>query len=119
MKREIISISDNGMVTVAGEIRMTIYEIAELFGVYCQSTKRIVRSIEKSGIADGDYSMTCTVEGLKVCPEYYGLDMVVAVAFRVQTANAKIFRAWMLRRAVASTGNTPIFLQMNNLQSLN
>ena len=119
MKREIISINDNGSVTVPSEVRMTINEIASLFGVYYQSAKRIIRAIEKSGVADSDYSMTCTVEGLKVYPEYYGLDMVVAVAFRVQMVNAKIFRAWVLRRAVSSKGNTTIFLQINKLQSLN
>lgn len=119
MKREIISISDNGVVSVPSEVRMTIYEIAELFGVYYQSTKRHIRAIEKSGVADGDYSMTSTVEGLTVCPDYYGLDMVIGVAFRVQTAQAKIFRQWIVKKATTNTASPVIVLKVSDLRILN
>ncbi|WP_165021127.1 virulence RhuM family protein [Dysgonomonas sp. ZJ279] len=119
MKREIISINDNGSVTVPSEVRMTINEIASLFGVYYQSAKRIIRAIEKSGVADGDYSMTCTVDGLTVYPDYYGLDMVVAVSFRVQTAQAKIFRKWIVKNATTNTTSPVIVLKVSDLQILN
>ena len=97
MKRTIITISDNGAVTVPSNTRMTISEIAELLGSYYQTTKRTIRAIEKLGIANGDYSMCCTVDGQKVYPEYYGLEMIIAVAFRVQSHMAEIFRKWLLR----------------------
>lgn len=102
MKREIITITDNGIVTVPGEAKMTISEIADLFGIYYQTAKRHIRSVEKSGVADGDYSMCCTAEGQKVYPEYYGSDMVIAVAFQVQSARTELFRRWVVRRIIAS-----------------
>ncbi|WP_329903097.1 hypothetical protein [Porphyromonas pogonae] len=84
MKRAKITITDNGKVTVASEARMNIAEIADLFGIYYQTAKRMIRAIEKSGAADGDYSISCTCEGSKVYPEYYGLEMIIALSFRVQ-----------------------------------
>jgi hypothetical protein len=120
MKRElkigdsqIITIADNGIVTVPCEARMNISEIADLFGIFYQTAKRCVRDIEKSGIANGDYSMCSTVEGLKVFPDYYGLDMITAIAFRVQSAKADIFRRWIVRRIteVGSLRTTLLLLQ--------
>ena len=109
MKRElkigdsqIITIADNGTVNVPCKVRMNISEIADLFGIFYQTVKRSVRDIEKSGIAKGDYSMDNTVEGLKVCPDYYGLDMITAIAFRVQSAKADIFRKWVIHKTTKS-----------------
>lgn len=92
MKNRRITISDNGTIIVPSEVRMNISEIADLFDIYDQSVKRHIRAIEKSGVADGDFSMCCIVEGTKIYPDYYGLEMVVAVAFRVQSAKTYIFR---------------------------
>lgn len=108
MKDRIITIADNGNVTVPSETKMSISEIAELFGIYYQTAKRLIFSIEKqrstersvvkSNIADRDYSMGCIVSGNHIYAEYYGLDMVIAVAFRVQSKQAEIFRRWITRR---------------------
>jgi hypothetical protein len=96
---QIITIADNGTVFVPCEVSMNISEIADLFGIFYQTAKRCVRDIEKSGIANGYSSMCSTVEGLKVCPDYYGLDMITAIAFRVQSAKADIFRKWVIHKA--------------------
>ena len=92
MKRKIITITDSGNVTVPSETKMSILEIADLFGIYYQTAKRHIRAIEKSSIASGDYSSPCTVDGKSIYPDYYGLEMVIALAFRVQSEKAKIFR---------------------------
>jgi hypothetical protein len=108
-ERNTITISDSGIVSVPAsvEIRMTIGEIAGLFGIYYQTIKRHIRAIEKSAVAGGDYSMSCTVEGMQVYPDYYGLEVIIAVAFRVQTKNAEIFRNWLIRKAVSGTTDMP------------
>jgi hypothetical protein len=105
MKREIITISDYGVITVPtnpDRVRMTIIEIAELFGIFYPTAKRHVRAIETAVIADGDYTMTCMVGGMNVRPEYYGLEMITAVAFRVKSWQADKFRRWLMER-VAQT----------------
>ena len=125
MKRElkigdsqIISI-ENGIVSVPDSVRMSIAEIADLFGIYYQTTKKNIRAIEKSGVVAGDYSTGCTVDGQKIYPEYYSLDMVTAVAFRIRSHKAEIFRDWLLRRmATADKVNVvwkiPLFGAMLN-----
>ncbi len=102
MKREIIIITDEGAIIAPqnlNRVRMTIIEIAALLGIYYPTAKRHIRSIEKSGIADGDYSMTCIVDSAGVHPEYYGIDMITAVAFRVGSWQADKFRRWLMERA--------------------
>ncbi len=97
MKRIIITITDEGAIIAPqnpNRARMTIG-----LGLYYQTAKRHIRAIEKSGIADGDYRMTCIADGHGVHPEFYGLEMVVAVAFRVRSWQADTFRRWLLERA--------------------
>ncbi len=108
MKRIIITITDEGAIVAPQNphrVRMTIGEVAALLGIYYQTAKRHTRTIEKSGIADGDYSMTCIADGYGVHPEFYGLEMVVAVAFRVRSWQADTFRKWLMER-VEQPANT-------------
>ncbi|GHV40868.1 hypothetical protein FACS1894179_08110 [Bacteroidia bacterium] len=97
-KRGVITMTDNGMVTIPNNVRMHIGEIAGLFGIYCGTAKKHIRTIEKSGIVEGDYAMGCTTDGRKVYPEYYGLEMIIALAFRVQSVKAHVFRKWIIRK---------------------
>lgn len=96
-----IIISDNSKITVPGETKMSISEIADLFGIYYHTAKKHIRAIEKSGFAGRDYSGSCTCEGSKIYPDYYGLEMVIAVAFCVQSANAEVMRKWVLKKVTA------------------
>ena len=98
-RREIITMTANGIVTVSGHVRMSVSEVADLFGIYYRTAKRHIRAIEKAGIAEGDYTMSCIADELKVYPEYYGLDIVIALAFRIQSKNAEIFREWVCRKS--------------------
>ncbi len=101
-RREIITMTANGIVTVSGHVRMSVSEVADLFGIYYRTAKRHIRAIEKAGIAEGDYTMSCIADGLKVYPEYYGLEMIIALAFRIQSRNAEVFR----QRVLAKVGAT-------------
>jgi hypothetical protein len=105
MNREKITISDDGMMTVPNNpdrVRMTIIEIAELLGIFYPTAKRHIRAIETAGIADGDYTMSCIVGGMNVRPEYYGLEMITAVAFRAKSWQADTFRRWLMERVAQS-----------------
>ena len=61
-KRGVVTMTGNGIVTVPGDARMNIAEIADLFGIYYREAKRSIRTIEKSGIVRGDNSMGCVFE---------------------------------------------------------
>ena len=118
MENRRIILSDNDKVTVPSETKMSIAEIANLFGIYYQTAKRLIRDIEKSSVANGNYSESCTCEGSKIYPDYYGLEMVIAVAFRVQSGEADVIRKWLLRK-IAKVGITEILIMPIQNSSLN
>jgi hypothetical protein len=92
---------------------MGIAEIADLFDIFYQTAKRNIRAIEKSSVASGNYSMSCIVEGQKVYPEYYGLELIISVAFRVQSEKAAAFREFIVRKATADTSSKQILIFNN------
>lgn len=118
MENRIITITNNGEVTIPSETKMSIEEIADLFGIYYQATKKLIRDIEKSGVVHGDYSESCTVEGSKIYPDYYGLEMVIAVAFRVRSVNAEVMQRWLCRRVLRTEIPKIVMLPIQN-SSLN
>ncbi len=99
---------ENGIVHIPNETRMSILEIANLFDIFYQTAKREIRAIEKSGIASGD-TTSCTIEGQIICPDYYGLEMVIALAFRVKTAKAEVMQKWLLRK-ISKAGITEMLI---------
>lgn len=105
---------ENAVIIVPGETKMSISEIADLFGIYYHTAKKHIRAIEKLGVARGDYSLSCTAEGSKIYPDYYGLEMVIAVAFCVQSANAEVFRKWIYRRVVRTEIPKMLMLPIQN-----
>lgn len=113
MDRGIVLIAETETITVPNEVRMTIGEIADLFGIYYQTAKKHIRAIEKSGVAGGDCTMSCTVEGMKIYPDYYGLEMIIAVAFHVQSKKAEIFRDWLIKKTVTSVAEKSILILGN------
>jgi hypothetical protein len=111
MNRTIITITDEGTITVPDnptKIRMTITEIANLLGVFYPTVKRHIRSIKQSGIAGGDYKMACIVGSNGVSPEYYGIEMIVALAFRIKSWQANKLRRWIIERATQVTATIPL-----------
>lgn len=78
MKREIITITENGKVSVPDTVQMRDFEIAELFEVMIPTVRSNIRAIIKTGIATVDLTNGATLVGCNVVPDYHGLDMVVA-----------------------------------------
>lgn len=108
-----ITISDNGTVNAPTKVQMRDVEIAELLGVIVPTVKGKIKQILKDGVCCGDFSTGGIVLGGEVIPEYYGLDMVVAVAFRVQSHEAKVFRRWVLRKmTVAQNPSPPLYIRL-------
>lgn len=105
---------ENAVITVPSKTKMNIAEIADLFGVYYHTAKKHIRAIEKLGVAGGDYSRSCTCEGSKIYPDYYGLEVIIAVAFRVQSANAEALRRWICRRAEKTEIPKTVILPIQN-----
>lgn len=114
MKNTKIKISDNGAVHIPRNVRMNIEEIADLFEIFYQAAKKNIRSIEELSICAGDQLMSGTVEGAKIVSDYYGLDMIIAIAFRVQSVKANIFRQWIIDKSTKEGVTTMPLLATQN-----
>jgi hypothetical protein len=82
---------------------MTQHEIAGLFGVFVSAVGANIRSIFKSEILD-ERRMRRTIKhrnGNETT--LYNLEMITALAFRLTSRNADIFRRWIVEQAVSSS----------------
>lgn len=112
MKREIITISENGIVTIpTTQILMRDFEIAELFGVFSQTVKSAIKSILKSGIVVPDDTHGGVIIGNHIQPEYFGLEMIITIAFRIHSPQAQVFREYVQRQLCrVNPHGTPVVL---------
>ena len=110
--RKLITISDNGIVNVPSSVCMSIYDIAHLFGVMYPTVKGQIKTLLKSGrfeiFGGGE-----VLRNGKIFPDYFGLDMVLAIAFSVNSCKADVFRQYILSRASKSTSQN-LFISLNN-----
>lgn len=96
MKREIITINEDGSVSVPDKVMMQDFEIAGLFGVMIPAVRANLRTILRTGIVTSDFTNGATLVGNNILPDYYGLNMIMALAFRIHSPQAGIFRRWIL-----------------------
>lgn len=116
MKENIITISESGVVSVPDNVQMRDFEIAELFGAMIPAVRSNIRVILKSGIVTANTHSDGTFCGNTFYPDYYGLDMVVALAFRIQSLEAEAFRIWILSKAAKkehSMINQQVFISID------
>lgn len=116
IEQRIITINGNGTVSVPDKVMMQDFEIAGLFGVMIPTIRSNIRSVLKTGIAIGDCTNGATLVGNNILPDYHGLDMVMALSFRIQSPQTELFRRWILTKATEKEQNTKpqIFVAMNN-----
>lgn len=100
-----ITISETGVVTIITPVLMRDFEIAELFAVMIPTIRSNIRAILKNNIVIADCTNGATLVGCNVLPDYHGLDMIVALAFRIQSPQAEVFRRWVLIKVVKKESN--------------
>lgn len=110
-----VIINDNGAVIVPANVLMRDFEIAELFGVMIPTIRSNIRAILKTNIATADCANGATLVGCNVVPDYHGLDMIVALAFRIQSAQAEVFRKWIMRKVMKSDMQ-PIYIGVSEMK---
>lgn len=105
MKKERITIDECGRLTVPtdkngriADIAMTEWEIAELFGVITPIVRAVIKAVYKSGVLrEPDtkrYLLRENGNGIEV----YDLEMIIALAFRIEAFGAAKLREYLLRR---------------------
>ena len=107
----IITINDNGTISVPINVQMRDYEIANLLGVMTPAVRGAIKRLLKSRMG-----LDCNggiVSGHSLIPEYFGLDVVIAIAFQVNSYQAEILRDYMLSR-LTTRSRQPIYVQIGN-----
>ena len=82
---------------------MTKHQIADLFGCFVAKVVSNIATILKSGVLDEN--RVCRFHRYKDGGgvELYSLEIITALAFRIDTRNAAIFRRWLMERATQPT----------------
>ncbi|MCC8174246.1 MAG: protein-tyrosine kinase [Odoribacter sp.] len=115
MKRETITIK-NGIVCIpqSVEIWMTQHELADLFGCFVAKVSSNIRSIFKSGVLQK--ADVCRLHHYDKghCVEMYNLEIIIALSFRIQSRNAKIFREWIIRKLSKSEIPEMLIMSIKN-----
>ena len=98
MKRQVITIQEDMVIYAPhhGEVWMTAWEIAQLFYVSGITVRNTIKRVFKQGaLKDFEASKYIKQEN-GYSADVYNLDMVLAVAFQVDTYQAQLFRKWVL-----------------------
>lgn len=114
MKREIIAIDEYGQLVMpvnSDKIWMTESELTELFGTMITTLKIAIQAIYKSGIVRESETKQCIRLPNGNRADAYDFEMVVVLAFRLNSHHAAIVRKWLLRKATTrNQASIPIII---------
>lgn len=114
MKRGIIIIEDRTVSITGSEVWMTVVEIAELFHVGIPSVNAAIRAVLKSDVLN-DYEVCRYIQlenGLHA--DVYSLEIIIPVAFRLNTYYTHVFRTWLVGKAISKEKWQACVLFMRN-----
>ena len=101
MKRDIIIIEDKTVCVTGNEVWMTAGEIAEEFHATVPAVNAAIKAVRKSDVLN-DYEV-CRYMQLenRLYADVYALEIIIPVAFRLNTYNTHLFRTWLVRKVLA------------------
>ena len=98
MERAIITISESGYVNIPdGNVWMSFSELVVLFDVAAPTLKAAIRAIHKSGVI-AEHTQHCEVIPYTHWATLYNMDMIVALAFRINSYGAEKIRSEVSKR---------------------
>jgi hypothetical protein len=108
MKRGEMTISESGVniTTGNGTVWMSEYEIACLFEVFVAKVSSNIRAILKSDVLRADEVCHCYYYTNGGSVDLYNLEMITALAFRIHSHKADLFRKWLIKRAVKQSSES-------------
>ena len=97
MERAIITISENGRVNIpSGNVWMYEMELMELFGVIVPTLRTAIKATYKSGMLCPVSTQRCDLATPASWATFYNLEVVIALAFRLNTYEASRIRQKVL-----------------------
>ena len=97
MERSIITISENGRVNIPStNVWMSEMELVELFGVIAPTLQAAIKAIYKSGTLCSVSTQRCDLATPSSWATFYNLEVIIALAFRLNTYEASKIRQKVL-----------------------
>ena len=97
MERAIITISESGYVNIPdGNVWMSEMELVELFGVTAPTLRATIKAIYKSGMLTPATTQRCDLAMPKHWATFYNFEVVITLAFRLNTYEASKIREKVL-----------------------
>lgn len=110
MKRAIVTISESGRVNIpSGNIWMSEMELVELYGVVAPTLRTAIKAICRNGVLNPTSTQQCDLAMPQSWATLYNLEVVIALAFRLNTYEASRIRQKVLEN---------LYLQKENGNSL-
>jgi len=116
MKEKEITVTYLKKVTESGngnEIRLRSWQIARLFGVYEATVIANVKAIIKSGVIIPNTYGSLVQSGKTFLPEFYDLEMIIALAFRINSMETSELRKWIMGKISRLDILKPNYFQVN------
>jgi hypothetical protein len=112
MERGKITINEMGVkITPAnGNVWLSEWQIAELFGVFVSKVSSNIRSILKSDVLWENEVLYSYHYANGNGVDLYNLEMIIALSFRIKSGNSEIFRNWLMKRACY--GQSPLMAHL-------
>lgn len=107
MKRDIITISENRVAVTGSEVWMTAMELAGLFGTTVGAVNGAIKTVIKSDVLNDYEVCMCVRLENGNSADVYNMEVVTALAFRLNTCLAAVFRKWLVQRATTPARATP------------
>ena len=117
MKRAIITISESGKVNIpSGNVWMSEMELVDLFGVIAPTLRAAIKAIYKSGTLNSATTQRCELVTPASWATFYNLEVIIALAFRLNTYEASRVRQRILESLCQREENAvSIFLSLGDV----
>ncbi|MBQ2856132.1 MAG: hypothetical protein IJE78_03250 [Bacteroidaceae bacterium] len=117
MERAIITINESGRVNIpSGNVWMSEMELVELFGVIAPTLQSAIRAIYKSGMLCPVSTQRCDLATPKTWATFYNLEVIITLAFRLNTYEASRIREKVLESLYQrKEKNVSIFLSISDV----
>ncbi len=116
MERAIITIGESGRVNIpSGNVWMSEMELVELFGVIAPTLRAVIRAIYKSGMLNPAATQRCDLATPTSWATFYNFEVIIALAFRLNTYEASRVRQTALESLYQRKENgTNLFFSLSS-----
>lgn len=117
MQRAIITITESGIENIPSDnVWMSEMELVELFGVIAPTLQSAIRAIYKSGMLCPVSTQRCDLATPKTWATFYNLEVIITLAFRLNTYEASRIREKVLESLYQrKEKNVSIFLSISDV----